>query len=606
MNATRILKTIAGLAVVFGILVAQASSQPANAPKRAPSPFIVGGTSASIDDFPWQVALIEGRPKDPIRNQFCGGSLIATGWVLTAAHCLYSGGAPVADITAYADVISGTATYRRGGVRTHVINVFIDPNYRQNRQGNDAALMQLADPVRPARFAVLNTNPTVTGDATVTGWGAQSEGGLSSENLLKVTVPIVDNATCNAPSSYNGAVTPNMLCAGLPQGQKDSCQGDSGGPLVLANSATQVGVVSWGTGCARPMKYGIYARVSTFVPWINETIASTFGEPAGYTRCRSESDPNPCFIEDNPAQLGSIRSIAYGANGKYSYVLSSDDPVCNVETLHDPLPGVKKRCLKGRKLYVSCAKEGETCRFTGAQIVAYGAGQRFAFKSATGSIACNNDTFGDPAKGAAKKCYVVDSGDGPAGFTKCASENDQCELSGATRLVAYGADGVFTYRLASESFSCSDSVFGDPLLGVVKACYVRAIDSCAEEGRICWSYGPATVAYGAKNSFVYAASTGPFSCDNSRFGDPAVNDAKKCYILPGVIYPLRAESKCAEEGQTCKVTGRKAVSFGRFGVYATKVVDGDVDCGVSQFGDPLIDVKKDCFIVNRTLPEPGH
>lgn len=92
----------------------------------------------------------------------------------------------------------------------------------------------------------------VVGDsATIAGWGATSENGPSSATLLKLTVPVLSNAECNAPSAYDGAISDNMICAGyLNQSGKDSCQGDSGGPLVVTKSGKKilVGVASWGQG----------------------------------------------------------------------------------------------------------------------------------------------------------------------------------------------------------------------------------------------------------------------------------------------------------------------------------------------------------------------
>jgi secreted trypsin-like serine protease len=90
--------------------------------------------------------------------------------------------------------------------------------------------------------------------------------------LQEVAVPIVDSTRCQAGySGTNVRITANMLCAGLTQGGKDSCQGDSGGPLVVKGADgkwQQAGVVSFGIGCARPERFGVYTRVANYVPWI--------------------------------------------------------------------------------------------------------------------------------------------------------------------------------------------------------------------------------------------------------------------------------------------------------------------------------------------------
>ena len=104
---------------------------------------------------------------------------------------------------------------------------------------------------------------------TVTGWGATTEGGFGSNSLKKVVVPTILEEECNASTSYAGAVKPGMFCAGI--GGKDSCQGDSGGPIVsgrVTSEMVQLGVVSWGYGCARPNYPGVYADVSAYIDWI--------------------------------------------------------------------------------------------------------------------------------------------------------------------------------------------------------------------------------------------------------------------------------------------------------------------------------------------------
>jgi trypsin len=112
-----------------------------------------------------------------------------------------------------------------------------------------------------AQLAGSGTDPASGTTLTVAGWGTTSSGGSSlPANLLKVDVPVISRATCN--SNYgSGRVTTAMFCAGLSQGGKDSCQGDSGGPIVNKSSRVQLGVVSWGEGCAAAGAPGVYSNV---------------------------------------------------------------------------------------------------------------------------------------------------------------------------------------------------------------------------------------------------------------------------------------------------------------------------------------------------------
>jgi secreted trypsin-like serine protease len=110
----------------------------------------------------------------------------------------------------------------------------------------------------------------------VTGWGATREGGDTSNDLLMAKVPYADRAACNAADAYNGRITEGMICAGFKEGGVDSCQGDSGGPLVwrTQDGPFLVGVVSYGEGCARRLRYGVYTRVSAYRAWIKNVVSA--------------------------------------------------------------------------------------------------------------------------------------------------------------------------------------------------------------------------------------------------------------------------------------------------------------------------------------------
>ena len=237
---------------------------------------IIGGQDANFADHPWQVALLVSWIADTPKAQFCGGSILNAAWVLTAAHCV-NGNNPL-DV----HVLSGTADLASGGHRHNVKAIFVHKDYNPSNHDNDVALLmidgtlQAGGPVALADAAIEARLAAPRENAMVTGWGV-SESGEPSPTLKQVSVPIVSNADCNDPVSYNGAVTANMMCAGFSEGGKDSCQGDSGGPLTATDAsgaAELVGVVSWGEGCAQPGKYGVYARVSKFASWAAKCMAT--------------------------------------------------------------------------------------------------------------------------------------------------------------------------------------------------------------------------------------------------------------------------------------------------------------------------------------------
>ncbi len=241
---------------------------------------IVGGEVVQISDNPWQVALVRGLIAEPTRSQFCGGSVIAADWVLTAAHCVRN--SMVREDPARINVVAGTSQFVFGGERVRVAAIHVHPRYNTTTQDSDFALLQLSRPLTLGGAAVTQRVDTLGPRTPIpdglmvraTGWGATVEGAPGSLDLLGATMPTVSNTICNRPESYNGEITDTMMCAGRQAGGLDSCQGDSGGPLTanLQGHPVLVGVVSWGEGCARRAKYGIYARVSAASDWISQTM----------------------------------------------------------------------------------------------------------------------------------------------------------------------------------------------------------------------------------------------------------------------------------------------------------------------------------------------
>jgi hypothetical protein len=172
-------------------------------------------------------------------------------------------------------------THGSQGQRIGVSQVIPHPGFSFSVKVNDLALIHLAHPATLG--GLVKTIPMVETEdnalfapsviATVSGWGTTSEGGVSSNALRKVSLPIISNTICN--ESYKGAIKASMLCAGYAQGGKDSCQGDSGGPFIVADGNggwKQAGIVSWGNGCARPEYYGVYTRLVSFRSWISTMV----------------------------------------------------------------------------------------------------------------------------------------------------------------------------------------------------------------------------------------------------------------------------------------------------------------------------------------------
>jgi hypothetical protein len=251
--------------------------------------------------------------------------------------------------------------------------------------------------------------------------------------------------------------------------------------------------------------------------------------------------------------------------------------------------------------FTRCAGEGGTCTFTGTRAVAYGAGS-YTYKTATGGTACTNAAFGgDPAANILKSCYVAPLG-GPPGYTSCADEGGTCAVPGYGRNVAYGANGAFSYRVTSGSTPCTNAAFGDPLYGVVKACYLPSAGGpadgwtqCATEDNTCPAVPGQPVAYGAFGAFVTVTANGDTPCTNATFGDPVYGEAKACYTASGS--PPGYRTTCAAEGGNCGFGGMQTVAFGARGRFVYKSFTGGIPCTTGAFAtDPLPGVQKSCYL----------
>jgi secreted trypsin-like serine protease len=243
-------------AAAGAVVLAAISLQPTSASAAAPP--VVGGTRAAQGEFPFMVRLSMG----------CGGALYAKDIVLTAAHCV-NGSGNNASITATAGVVDLQSP---SAIKVRSTKVLQAPGY--NGTGKDWALIKLAQPINLPTLKIAETKAFDSGTFDVAGWGAAREGGAQQRYLLKAKVPFVSDASCK--QAYPELVSSEEICAGLPQGGVDTCQGDSGGPMFRKdnnNAWIQVGIVSWGEGCARPNLPGVYTEVSTFAAAIKSAAA---------------------------------------------------------------------------------------------------------------------------------------------------------------------------------------------------------------------------------------------------------------------------------------------------------------------------------------------
>ncbi|MFI6459575.1 glycoside hydrolase family 16 protein [Streptomyces sp. NPDC050538] len=182
-----------------------------------------------------------------------------------------------------------------------------------------------------------------------------------------------------------------------------------------------------------------------------------------------------------------------------------------------------------------CASENGTCTLNGTSAVAFGANGRFNYTTATGSTPCTTAVFGDPTSGVVKSCYAEAAPPASNIWSTCAAENNTCAFSGVMT-VAYGAAGSYRYATLPGGTPCTNTVFGDPISGTAKSCYLMGPPpsfatwtTCAAENGTCSFSGTHEVAYGANGQYFYGSFNGGTPCTNTVFGDPVPGTAKNCY-----------------------------------------------------------------------------
>jgi trypsin len=291
MKFIKILIQLSPIALSSGNLLRHRHSDDDETNERVLEKRIIGGFAAPDGRYPYTVSL-----QSPDSGHFCGGSLIAPDVILTAAHC--AGGQ-------YKAVIGRYDLGMTDGDAVPVKRELLHPRYNPSTTNNDFNLVFLTRQTT-ANVHIVKLNkeasiPSHRDPVEVMGWGDTDPSEWSqrlANKLHAVEVNVVSNEQCSQAKgyvgwfnyeSYEGAITTSMLCA--QDSNQDSCQGDSGGPLVIKGDDSsgakdvQVGVVSWGVGCADSSFPGVYSRVSSAYNWIRSEVCANSIKPPGSFQC---------------------------------------------------------------------------------------------------------------------------------------------------------------------------------------------------------------------------------------------------------------------------------------------------------------------------------
>ncbi|XP_078097111.1 transmembrane protease serine 9-like [Mustelus asterias] len=230
---------------------------------------IIGGQEAVPHSKPYMASIQFNR------RHKCGGALIQTNWVLTAAHCQIF---PKYRI----QVVLGAHSLSKRGKEQQIFTVQrMIPHqlYDSKLLTNDIMLLELKGTATLNKFVNVLKLPTNGKDVkkgaicNVAGWGYSKLPACASDTLQEVNVTVIDRDVCSEYYTYHPAISWDVLCAGDKMGGRDSCKGDSGGPLLCNGNYN--GIVSFGCGCAIAHKPGVYTRLSeSYLPWIKRIIQS--------------------------------------------------------------------------------------------------------------------------------------------------------------------------------------------------------------------------------------------------------------------------------------------------------------------------------------------
>ncbi|XP_028998615.1 coagulation factor X [Betta splendens] len=268
----------------------QEVSEPGIKPQKAKFTRIVNGEDCPPGECPWQALLLNDKDIG-----FCGGTILNEYIILTAAHCMNQSRYIYVKLGEFDTLVDD------GNEATHYVETIVTHNkYRPDTYLNDIALIKLTKPIKFSRYILPACIPEQDfaekvlmrqQEALVSGFGRIGEGRQTSTILQRLAMPYVDRLTCIESTQLR--ISTRMFCAGYHSVAKDACQGDSGGPHVTRYSGTYfvTGVVSWGEGCARRGKYGVYTQVSKYIPWIRNGIDHLVSKEKAGKRAKRHHSP---------------------------------------------------------------------------------------------------------------------------------------------------------------------------------------------------------------------------------------------------------------------------------------------------------------------------
>lgn len=228
---------------------------------------IIGGTTASLGQFPYQVSL--RRTRDSKTKHVCGGSIYNQNWIITAGHCLL-----YFDTTQEASIVVGVIDLESDGTSYDVEKLLVHPSFDKVLKMNDLGLVQIKNPinfsstVHPLPLGKTFVKPNT--EAITSGWGRITIQGARTTLLQYLNVTIMDNEDCRKAhfiSKRSVFIYDNVMCSHNGK-MRGTCNGDSGGPLVAKGEL--IGVVSWGIRCAIGLP-DVFTRISEHATWIERT-----------------------------------------------------------------------------------------------------------------------------------------------------------------------------------------------------------------------------------------------------------------------------------------------------------------------------------------------